>query len=137
MLNNYGPDAFNGSIHIEVPDTCTANQLDQLLRSIQTGVYRQHHVILTAIGVYSVNTRDAEVMETQRRVHDIVFAHEHVTQMHGFYLLKEEKAMRFDIVVSFDAPDRRAVYSAVLADVQKAFPEYRLEVALDTDFTEA
>ena len=30
----------------------------------------------------------------------------------------------------------RAVYCAVLEDVQKAFPEYTLQVAMDTDFTE-
>ena len=96
----------------------------------------EHHVILTAIGVYSVNTRDEEIMAVQKKVRELVFAHEHVKQMHGFYLLKEEKAMRFDIVISFNAKDRRAVYCAVLEDVQKAFPEYTLQVAMDTDFTE-
>ncbi len=136
VLNNYGPDDWNGSIHIEVPDTCTANELDLLIRSIQTAVYSRHHVILTAIGVYSMNTRDEEVLEAQRKVREIVFSHRYVTQLHGFYLMKEEKTMRFDIVVSFDAGDRRAVYGEVMADVQKAFPEYRFQVALDTDFAE-
>ena len=136
VLNNYGPDTWNGSIHIEVPDTCSADQLDQLIRSIQTAVYNQHHVILTAIGVYSVNTRDEEVIETRRKVQEIVFSHPHVKQIHGFYLVKEQKSMRFDIVVSFDAKDRRAVYDEVVADVQKAFPGYTLQVAMDTDFAE-
>ena len=136
VLNNYGPDTWNGSIHIEVPDTYSADQLDQLIRSIQMAVYQQHHVILTAIGVYSVNTKDEEVIETQKKVREIVFTHPHVKQMHGFYLLKDEKAMRFDIVVSFDAENRRAVYTDVVSDVQKAFPDYTLQVAMDTDFAE-
>ena len=136
VLNNYGPDAWNGSIHIEVPDTYSADRLDQLIRDIQVEVYRQHQVILTAIGVYSVNTKDEEVIEAQKKVHEIVFTHPHVKQVHGFYLLKNEKAMRFDIVVSFDAKDRRAVYEEVVADVQKAFPDYTLQVAMDTDFAE-
>ena len=136
VLNNYGPDTWNGSIHIEVPDTCSADQLDRLIRSIQTAVYKQHHVILTAIGVYSVNTRDEEVIETRRKVQEIVFSHPHVKQIHGFYLVKEQKSMRFDIVVSFDAKDRRAVYDEVVADVQKAFPGYTLQVAMDTDYAE-
>ena len=136
VLNNYGPDTWNGSIHIEVPDTFSADRLDQLIRDIQVAVYRRHQVILTAIGVYSVNTKDAEIMETQKKVQEIVFAHEHVKQMHGFYLLAEEKAIRFDIVVSFNAKDRSAVYSEVVADVQKAFPDYTLQVVMDTDFAE-
>ena len=136
VLHNYGPDAWNGSIHIEVPDTCTANELDQLIRSIQMEVYQKHQVILTAIGVYSVNTKDAETIEVREKVREIVFAHPYVTQMHGFYLLKEEKSMRFDIVVSFDAKDRKTVYTDVINDVQKAYPDYTLQVAMDTDFAE-
>ena len=96
----------------------------------------EHHVILTAIGVYSVNTTDEAVIQAKRQVEGIVFAHEHVRQMHGFYLLKDQKTMRFDIVISFDANDRRAVYTEVVADVQRAFPDYELQVAMDTDFTE-
>jgi cation diffusion facilitator family transporter len=136
VLNNYGPDAWNGSIHIEVPDTYTADQLDLLIRKIQMAVYKKHRVALTAIGVYSVNTRDAEVIEMKRRVREIVFAHPDVKQIHGFYLVKEEKAMRFDIVISLAAKDRRAVYKEAVADVQKEFPDYALHVAMDTDFAE-
>ena len=136
VLNNYGPDTWNGSIHVEVPDTCSADQLDQLLRNIQMEVYRQHKVILTAIGVYSVNTKDEEIIETQKKVREIVFSHPHVKQMHGFYLDKENKTLRFDIVVSFDAQDRKAVYAEVVENVRKAFPDYTLQVAMDTDFSE-
>ena len=58
VLNNYGPDTWNGSIHIEVPDTYSADRLDQLIREITMKVLREHRVILTAIGVYSTNTKD-------------------------------------------------------------------------------
>jgi len=136
VLNNYGPDTWNGSVHIEVPDTYSANELDRLLRSIQTTVYAEHHVILTAIGVYSVNTRDEDVIETRKRVREIVFSHPHVTQMHGFYLVREQKTIRFDVVISFAAADRRAVFEGIVADVQKAYPEYQIQAAMDTDFEE-
>ncbi len=136
VLNNYGPDTWNGSIHIEVPDTCSAAQLDQLIREITMKVLHEHHVILTAVGVYSVNTKDADVIAAEKSVREIALSHEHVRQIHGFYLLKEQKSMRFDIVVSFDAADRRAVYREVVADVQKAFPDYELQVIMDTDFAE-
>ena len=136
VLNNYGPDTWNGSIHIEVPDTYSADRLDQLIREITMKVLHEHHVILTAIGVYSVNTKDEEIMQAKRQVEEIVFSHDHVRQMHGFYLIKESQTMRFDIVISFDAKDRRAVYAEVVADVQKAFPDYHLQAAMDTDFAE-
>lgn len=136
VLNNYGPDSWNGSIHIEVPDTYSADRLDQLIRDIQTAVYIKHNVILTAVGVYSENTKDEESIEVRKKVHDIVFSHEYVKQMHGFYMIKDKKTLRFDIVISFDAKDRKAVYNEVIADVQKAFPDYQLQTAMDTDFAE-
>ncbi len=136
VLNNYGPDTWNGSIHIEVPDTYSADQLDLLIRNIQMAVYKQHQVILTAIGVYSVNTKDEEVIAMHRKVREIVFSHPHVKQMHGFYLIKDKKALRFDLVISFDAEDRKAVYAAAVSDVQKAFPGYTLQTTMDTDFAE-
>ncbi len=136
VLNNYGPDKWNGSIHIEVPDTYSASDLDLLIRNIQTTVYREHQVILTAIGVYSMNTTDEEAIEAQKKVREIVFSHEHVKQMHGFYYLKDEKTLRFDLVVSFDAKDRRQVFREAVADVQKAYPDHRLQVTMDTDYSE-
>ena len=136
VLNNYGPDTWNGSIHIEVPDTYSADRLDRLIREITLKVLAEHHVILTAIGVYSMNTKDENVIRTREKVQEIVLAHEHVREMHGFYLMEDEKAMRFDVVVSFNAKDRNAVYREVTERVQKEFPDYRLQVAMDTDFAE-
>ena len=136
VLNNYGPDTWNGSIHIEVPDTYSADRLDQLIREITMKVLAEHHVILTAVGVYSVNTKDENVIEAYRKVRDIVLAHEHVKQIHGFYLTEDRKTMRFDVVVSFDAADRKAVCREVTENVQQEFPDYRLQVTMDTDFAE-
>lgn len=136
VLHNYGPDAYNGSVHIEVPDTLSADALDKLLRRIAVDVNKQHNVILTAIGVYSYNTQDPEAADAREKVSKIVTATPHVLQMHGFYLDKAEKTLRFDIVVSFDAKDRRQVYREVTESVQKLYPDYTLQVAMDTDFSE-
>ena len=137
ILNNYGPDAFNGSVHIEVPDTCSASDLDELIRAITLEVYRKHQVILTAIGVYSVNTKNPQVVAARENIRNAVFSHEHVLQMHGFYLNEEKKTIRFDLIISFDAPDRKAVYTEVTQHVQSLYPDYQLNVVMDTDFSES
>ena len=135
VLHNYGPDAWNGSIHIEIPDTYSADELDALIRDIEETVYREHNVILTAVGVYSMNTKNADIAETRKKVKDIALAHEYVKGMHGFYLDPEKKRMRFDVVISFDAEDRKAVYNAVVEDIRKAFPDYELRIAMDLDLS--
>ena len=136
ILNNYGPNAFNGSVHVEVPDTYTAYDLDDLLRQITIAVFEKHNVILTAIGVYSVNTKNDFAAKVRDDVSKIVFQNEYVLQMHGFYLNEEKKTIRFDVVVSFDAPDRKEVYQNIVKEVNKKYPDYTLQIALDTDFSD-
>jgi divalent metal cation (Fe/Co/Zn/Cd) transporter len=92
-------------------------------------------VILTAIGVYSMNTSDPEAVAARERIARIVSDNPYVLQMHGFYMDKAEKKIRFDCVVSFDAEDSRQVYREVVESVQKEFPDYTLQIALDRDFS--
>ena len=136
VIHNYGPDSYNGSVHVEVPDTFSADELDQLIRRVTEDVYVKHNVILTAIGVYSLNTKDPEAASIRTKVAKIVTSDPYVLQMHGFYVDKAEKKMRFDMVISFDADDRKKVYMEVCEKVKKEFPDYELQVAMDTDFSE-
>ena len=135
VLHNYGPDSYHGSVHIEVPDTMSVDELDRLIRRLTVEVIRKHDVILTAVGVYSFNTKDPEAAAVRDRVSQLVTAIPHVLQMHGFYLDEAEKSMRFDVVVSFDAKDRRQVWQEVCESVQREYPDYTVHVAMDMDFS--
>lgn len=136
VLHNYGPDSFNGSVHIEVPDTLTADSLDQLTRNVTLDVYHKHNIILTGIGIYSFNTKDAEIVAIREKTFKIASANPYVLQTHGFYADKMQKTIRFDVIVSFDAKDRNLVYNEIKEKVQAEYPDYSLEITLDTDFSE-
>ena len=136
ILHDYGPDTYTGSIHIEVPDTLTADEIDKLIRRTSKEVLEKHGVMLSAMSVYSYNTKDPEAVAARGTVSRIALGNPYVLQMHGFYLDKEEKTLRFDIVVSLDAKDRAQVFKEVCDGVQKEFPDYTIRAAMDTDFTE-
>ena len=136
VMHNYGPDSYTGSVHIEVDDTISADQLDELLRQVSVDVYKKHDVILTAIGVYSTNTKDPAAVEARERVRRIVMSNKNVLQMHGFYINREKKTLRFDVVISFDEKDRPALFEKIKKQIQEEFPDYELQIAMDTDFIE-
>ena len=136
ILNNYGPDNYNGSVHIEVPDYFTADQIDQLVREIQVKVYEELDVILTAIGVYSYNTQNLEATEARKEVMKIAKSYKNVLQVHGFYLDEKEKTIRFDTVISFDENDRYALFNEIMRKVEEKFPDYQIIGVMDTDYTE-
>ena len=97
---------------------------------------QKHNVMLTAIGVYSYTTQDEEISRVEKKVRDVAFSHKYVRQLHGFYLTKEMKNIRFDLVISFAAENRQAVFAETVAHIQQEFPNYELQAAMDTDFSE-
>ena len=136
VLHNYGPDTYQGSVHIEVPDTLSADELDQLIRRVTEDVFAKHNVILTAVGVYSLNTTDPDAAAARERVKEIALSHEYILQIHGFYVDFETKKMRFDLVVSFDAPSRQEAFNKAYEEIKKAFPDFEISAIMDTDFSE-
>ena len=136
ILHNYGPDNYNGSIHIEVEDSCSVSRLDELNREIMLDVNQKHNVILTAVGVYSVNTQDPEVIRFRKEISERVLSHEYAKQVHGFFYNKTEKAVRFDVVISFDADSRQAVLEKIREDLSQEYPEYSFSMAMDMDYGE-
>ena len=136
VLNNYGPDVYNGSIHVEVCDTLNADEIDSLTRAITAKVYQKEGVLLTAISVYSYNTKDPEVTQMRDKLVSILKENPNVLQVHGFYVEKEKKAMRFDMVVSFNEKDRGKLYQDMLRKAREAFPDYQVTAAMDKDFSE-
>ena len=135
ILHNYGPDSYNGSVHVTVPDTMSMDELDRLTRKIQNEVYQKYNVLLTAVGIYSHNTQDQDAINIRENVSRIATSFENVKQMHGFYIDKEEKSMRFDIVVSFDEKQRGDLYSQVREAVEKEYPGYTIQFNMDMDFS--
>ena len=136
VLHDYGPEAFQGSMHIEIPDTYSAEQVDELVREITMTVYRKHNVILAAIGVYSLNTKNQKAVEIRENLKKNILRNPYILQMHGFYLNEEKKTIRFDVIVSFDAPDRKEAYKETVKTARTLYPEYDFQIAMDTDFTE-
>ncbi|MBQ7155086.1 MAG: cation transporter [Synergistaceae bacterium] len=136
ILTNYGPDRLMGSVHIEIPDTWTADKIDTVSREIAHKVFTKHHVALAAIGVYSRNTGDDEVKDIRSAVTRAVMSQEYVLQIHGFYCDVQEKIIRFDIVIDFAATDTQEVHSKVLEAVKALYPEYAVTVQLDSDFSD-
>ncbi|EMD17586.1 cation diffusion facilitator family transporter [Eggerthia catenaformis OT 569 = DSM 20559] len=76
ILYNYGPNKNYGSVHLELPDQMTVNEVDLLTRRVQAKVYLKTGVILTDVGVYSFNTSDNESASIRNNMQEKVFDHE-------------------------------------------------------------
>ena len=136
ILNNYGPDKYLGSVHIEVPDTMTVAEIDKISRSITKRIQKRFGVILHTIGVYSINTKDSDIIEAKKKVESIVFGHKEITQMHGFYLDTKDKILSFDIIMDFKAKDREKIYRHIYDEIRKEFNDHKINITLDFDISD-
>ncbi len=135
FLFNYGPEQDYGSVHLEVPDVMTADEIDALTRRLQERVYHETGVILTGIGVYSYNTQDPEIVQIRGTVQKTVLAHDWALQYHGFYVDTANKTMRFDVVISFDV-DRKQALTELYQEVQALYPDYQIQIVPDFDVSD-
>ena len=135
ILYNYGPNKDYASVHLELPDTMTVEEVDRLTRRVQLKVYKATGVILTGVGVYSYNTTDAEAAGLRNTVQKTVLSHDWALQLHGFYADTEAKTLRFDVVLSFNI-DRQEALKILCEEVQALCPDYTLTIVPDTDITD-
>ena len=135
FIYNFGPDKDYASVHLELPDTMTVQEVDKLSRKVEQKVYRETGVILTGIGVYSYNTGDTLAAKIQNEVREMVLNHEWALQFHGFYLDTQAKEMRFDVVMSFDINPQDGL-RILYREIGKAYPEYKLQIVPDVDITD-
>ena len=132
ILYNYGPDKNYGTLHMELPDTMTVEEVDVLTRKVQNKVFHETGVILAGIGVYSYNTSDDEAAQMRNHVQEKVLEHDWAIQMHGFYVDTVEKLIRFDVVLSFDA-DRKEALDTLNAELKEMYPDYTPVIVPDVD----
>lgn len=136
VLNDYGPDKYIGSVHIEVADTMTVADIDKLSRKITKMILAKYGVILHTIGVYSINTKDKNVIEAKKEITKIVFAHKGILQMHGFYIDEIEKIISFDIIIDFNIKNQEEVYKEIYDEVKNKYKDYTIEITLDVDMSD-
>ena len=135
VLNNYGPNTYTGSVHIEVLDTMDIDEIDVLQRKITQKVFDNQKVYLTAIGIYSVNTKNKKVIEVKNSINKIIKKYDNILQYHGLYVDEKEKTLRFDIVMSFDEKDVDGLYNKFYNEVSSEYPDYKLYIVVDTDYS--
>lgn len=133
LLHDYGPNTIVASVNIEVASTMTAPQIDSLTRKIRKIIYKKHQIILASVGIYSINTKDAEIRDLYHRLKAMLEDHPEVIELHGFHVDKEEKIISYDIVIDFSIKMRDKYFEEIKRASKKIFPEYQLEITLDSD----
>ena len=135
IIHNYGPNKNLASVHLELPDTMTVEQVDTLTRKLQNKVYHETGVLIAGMGVYSYNTKNDESAKIQNTILETIMKHNWVLQMHGFYADIAKKEIRFDVVMSFEI-DAKEGLKILNDEVTKLYSEYKIQIIPDVDVSD-
>jgi cation diffusion facilitator family transporter len=135
IFSDYGPDRVLASVHIEIPDTYTADKIDTLTREITQKVYAEHNIAIVSVGVYSINTKDENVASVRAEVSRIASLRNEVLQMHGFFVDFTKKEIRFDLVMDF-VPNRSEIFHQVIDEINAKYPDYRIYANMDVSYSD-
>ena len=136
ILNNYGPNTFIGSLHIEVSDEMSAIEIDHLARKITKIIYDKYNVMITAVGIYSYNKKDKEIIKIRDEINNIIFKYDGIKQMHGFYVNKESRDINFDIIFDFSVKDKVELYQKIEREIREKYPKYNIFITMDVDISD-
>ena len=134
IINNYGPNTFTASVHIEVDETLTAKELDELIRKISDKVYAEKNVLITAVGIYAIKY-DKKTIEMRKEIKSVLNKYEGILQFHAFYVNEETKTIRFDVVLDFDVKNRNELLENLYKELSEKYKGYKLAIVPDVDFS--
>lgn len=132
---NYGPGLDYATVHIEIPDTMTAHEIDQLERKITVSIKKKFGIILTGIGIYAVSSSDPEIMAMRESVGKAVLAHKYALGVHGFFADIRGKEIAFDAVIDFSVNKSEAVRE-LTGEIEKLYPGYTVRINPDCHITD-
>lgn len=133
MLHNYGPDAYSGSVNVEIDHEKTVGEVYDFLHALQLRIMREYNVTLV-FGVYAVDGDHEEVRVIRQRIAEFVRAHEHVKSFHAVYLDPASPRLYCDLIVDYELRDWSLLRGEFTGFMRESFPELELVLTIETEF---
>lgn len=135
FLENYGPNKYAGSVHVEVLDTMDTTEVARLTRQISQRIYEKFGIVITC-GIYAVNTKDEEIVALRNRVARTVREVPGTVQIHAFSVDREEGLIYFDVVRDFSVRDEDEFIKTIVLKLEEELPGYRFYPNIDIDYSD-
>ena len=133
MLHNYGPDAYSGSVNIEIDHEKTVGEIYQFLHALQLRIMHEYNVTMV-FGIYAVDNDHEDVKAIRKYVSEFVGRHEHVKSFHAIYLEPGTDKIYCDLIVDYDLRD----WDQLRADFENymavRYPGNEVVLTIETEF---
>ena len=133
MLHNYGPDAYSGSVNVEIDHSKTVGEVYAALHELQLRIMHEKHITMV-FGIYAVDKDHQEIRQLREQVAAFVREQEHVTSYHALYIHPNGRDIYVDLVVDYDLADWDALRREFTDYMAARYPEKHLELVIETNY---
>ena len=133
MLHNYGPDAWSGSVNVEMDHDLSVGEAYGVLHALQLAIMREEKVTMV-FGVYAVDRDHEDSKVVRTAVVDFVRRREHVKSFHAIYLEPGTGRIYCDLVVDYALRDWEPLREEFVGYMKNAFPENEVVLTIETEF---
>ena len=133
MLHNYGPDAYSGSVNVEIDHSKTVGEVYAALHELQLRIMHEKHITMV-FGIYAVDGDHAQIRQLREQVAAFVRQQEHVNSYHALYIHPNGKDLYVDLVVDYDLADWEALRKDFTAYMAELYPDKHLELVIETNY---
>ena len=133
MLHNYGPDAWSGSVNVEIDHKKTVGEIYQFLHALQLEIMHEYHVTMV-FGVYAVDNDHEEIKNIRKHISAFSKDTPHITNFHAVYLDREADTIYCDFIVDYKLRDWDTLRAQFTEYMAKQYSQYKLALTIETDF---
>lgn len=133
MLHNYGPDAYSGSVNVEIDHEKTIGEAYAAIHALQLKIMHEHNIIMI-FGMYAVDHDHEEIKQMRVEIASFVKSQEHVQSYHALYIDPDNKDIYCDLVVDYELQDWTKLRKDFTEYMNKLYPESRLELVIETPY---
>ena len=133
MLHNYGPEAYSGSVNIEIDHEKTVEEVYQFIHQLQLRIMHEYKVTMV-FGIYAVDNDHTYVRQIRKDIGQYVKDTDHVKSFHAVYLEPGTDRLYCDLIVDYQLKDWDALRTDFTAYMKKLYPDKELELTVETEF---
>lgn len=133
MLHNYGPDAWSGSVNVEMDHKMTISQAYDILHALQLEIMQQYNVTMV-FGIYSVDNDSTESRQIRRIIGEYIRDKEHIKSFHAVYKDEKNKKLYCDFLVDYYLKDWDKARAEFIEYMSVKYPDYQIILTIETEF---
>jgi len=129
-IHDYGHNKKVGTCNVEIEESYSLNEAYKIVNRLKRKIKDKYNISLN-VEIYSVDVYDQDVVEVRNNFKKIALSYDNVLGMHGFFMNKETKFIKMDLVIDFKEEYPAKLAEEITKEMKKSLIGYEVVIKVD------